>query len=42
LSVDDEATTRELIARHGLTFPVGHSADIASAVRLRLHETAGR
>jgi peroxiredoxin len=27
LSVDDEATTRELIARHGLTFPVGHSAD---------------
>jgi peroxiredoxin len=27
LSVDDEATTRELIDRHGLTFPVGHSAD---------------
>jgi peroxiredoxin len=27
LSVDDEATTRELIAKHGLTFPVGHSAD---------------
>jgi peroxiredoxin len=27
LSVDDEATTRELIAEHGLTFPVGHSAD---------------
>ena len=27
LSVDDEATTRELIARHGLTFPAGHSAD---------------
>ena len=27
LSVDDEATTRELIARHGLRFPVGHSAD---------------
>jgi peroxiredoxin len=27
LSVDDEATTGELIARHGLTFPVGHSAD---------------
>jgi peroxiredoxin len=27
LSVDDEATTSELIARHGLTFPVGHSAD---------------
>ena len=27
LSVDDEATTRELVAKHGLTFPVGHSAD---------------
>jgi peroxiredoxin len=27
LSVDDEATTRALIDRHGLTFPVGHSAD---------------
>ncbi|MDQ2836778.1 MAG: peroxiredoxin family protein [Actinomycetota bacterium] len=27
LSVDDEATTRELIAKHALTFPVGHSAD---------------
>jgi peroxiredoxin len=27
LSVDDEATTKELIAKHGLTFPVGHSAD---------------
>jgi peroxiredoxin len=27
LSVDDEATTKELIARHGLTFPLGHSAD---------------
>lgn len=27
LSVDDEATTSELIARHRLTFPVGHSAD---------------
>jgi peroxiredoxin len=27
LSVDDEATTAELISRHGLTFPVGHSAD---------------
>jgi peroxiredoxin len=27
LSVDDEATTRELIAKHGLTFPIGHSAD---------------
>lgn len=27
LSVDDEATTTELVAKHGLTFPVGHSAD---------------
>jgi peroxiredoxin len=27
LSVDDEATTQDLIARHGLQFPVGHSAD---------------
>jgi peroxiredoxin len=27
LSVDDEPATAELIANHGLTFPVGHSAD---------------
>jgi peroxiredoxin len=27
LSVDNEATTRELIAKHDLTFPVGFSAD---------------
>jgi peroxiredoxin len=27
LSVDDEATTAALVAKHGLTFPVGHSAD---------------
>jgi peroxiredoxin len=27
LSVDDQATTKELVAKHGLTFPVGHSAD---------------
>lgn len=27
LSVDDETTTRELIAKHDLQFPVGHSAD---------------
>jgi peroxiredoxin len=33
LSVDDEATTRELIARHGLTFPVGHSADARAIAR---------
>jgi peroxiredoxin len=30
LSVDDEATARELVAKHGLTFPVGHSADPAA------------
>ena len=27
LSVDDEPTTADLIAKYGLTFPVGHSAD---------------
>ncbi|SDL54963.1 Peroxiredoxin [Nonomuraea maritima] len=27
VSVDDEATTKELIDKHGLQFPVGHSAD---------------
>jgi peroxiredoxin len=27
LSVDDEPTTAALIAKHGLTFPVGYSAD---------------
>jgi peroxiredoxin len=27
LSVDDRDTTAALIAKHGLTFPVGHSAD---------------
>ena len=27
LSVDDEPTTAGLTAKHGLTFPVGHSAD---------------
>jgi peroxiredoxin len=27
LSVDDEATTADLIATHGLTFPVGFGAD---------------
>jgi peroxiredoxin len=30
LSVDDEATTTGLTAKHGLTFPVGHSADAAT------------
>ena len=33
LSVDGEATTVDLIARHGLRFPVGHSADAAAIVR---------
>ncbi|WP_037501038.1 peroxiredoxin family protein [Solirubrobacter soli] len=27
LSIDDEATTQATIDRHGLSFPVGHSAD---------------
>jgi peroxiredoxin len=27
LPVDDEATTAALIAKHGLTFPVGYGAD---------------
>jgi peroxiredoxin len=30
LSVDDEATTTALIDKHGLTFPVGHSADAST------------
>lgn len=30
LSVDDEPTTQALIDKHGLTFPVGHSADPAA------------
>src|SRR6478752_3727929 len=36
LSVDDEDTARELIAKHGLTFPVGHGADAAA-----IHEATG-
>jgi peroxiredoxin len=36
LSVDDEDTARGLIAKHGLTFPVGHSADAAA-----IHEATG-
>ena len=36
LSVDDEAATRELIAKHDLRFPVGHSADAAA-----IHEVTG-
>jgi len=34
LSVDDEPTTADLIAKHGLTFPVGHSADAAAIAQL--------
>jgi peroxiredoxin len=34
LSVDNEPTTAELIAKHGLTFPVGHSADAAAVAGL--------
>jgi peroxiredoxin len=30
VSADDEASTRALVAKHGLTFPVGHSADPAA------------
>jgi len=30
LSSDDETTTRTTIAKHHLTFPVGHSADVAA------------
>ncbi|HZC52781.1 MAG TPA: peroxiredoxin family protein [Mycobacterium sp.] len=30
LSVDDEPTTAALVAKRGLTFPVGHSADAKS------------
>jgi peroxiredoxin len=36
LSVDDEPTARELVAKHDLTFPVGHSAAAAA-----LHEATG-
>jgi peroxiredoxin len=34
LSVDDEPTTADLIAKHGLTFPVGHSADATAIADL--------
>ncbi|MET7998337.1 peroxiredoxin family protein [Amycolatopsis sp. NPDC005232] len=36
LSVDDEATTKELVDKHKLTFPVGHSADARA-----LHKATG-
>ena len=34
LSVDDEAATAELVARHGLTFPVGYGADAPAVAAL--------
>jgi peroxiredoxin len=34
LSVDDEPTTAELVAKHKLTFPVGHSADARAVAEL--------
>jgi peroxiredoxin len=34
LSVDDEVTTAALVAKHGLTFPVGHSADARAVAEL--------
>jgi peroxiredoxin len=34
LSVDDEATTTQLIAKHGLTFPVGYGADAPALAAL--------
>ena len=39
-SVDDEATTAELVEEHGLTFSAGHSADAdeVAARHRRLHQ----
>ena len=34
LWVDDEVTTAEFTAKHGLTFPLGHSADARAAAAL--------
>jgi peroxiredoxin len=34
LWVDDEKTTAEFTARHGLTFPIGHSADARAVAGL--------
>jgi peroxiredoxin len=34
LSVDGEAATQNLIARHGLQFPVGHSADAGAVAAM--------
>jgi peroxiredoxin len=44
LSIDDEATTQATIDKHGLTFPVGHSADaraIAEATGALVNPDAG-
>jgi peroxiredoxin len=44
LSIDDEATTQGTIDKHGLTFPVGHSADaraIAKATGALVNPEAG-
>ena len=44
LSVDDELTTAALIAKHGLSFPVGHSADAAAVSNVTgafVHPTDG-
>jgi peroxiredoxin len=44
LSIDDEATTQATIDKHGLTFPVGHSADagaIAAATGALVNPDAG-
>jgi hypothetical protein len=30
LSADDEGTTAELITKYGLTYAIGHSADVAA------------
>jgi len=40
LSVDDEPATQDLVAKHGLRFPVGHSADaraVAAATGAFVH-----
>ena len=34
LSVDDEATTSQLVAKHKLGFPIGHSADARAVAAL--------
>jgi peroxiredoxin len=44
LSIDDEAATQATIDKHGLTFPVGHSADaraIAEATGALVNPEAG-